>query len=79
MTTEQQDGPKQQLSDAIDKLAYKTWDLKHRTDRTMANHHNKQNIIALLDQINNITASITDLNSNLDSILSLPPNTNFDT
>ncbi|KAG2206362.1 hypothetical protein INT45_001442 [Circinella minor] len=74
-----QNGPKQQLSDAINKLASKTRDLKYRIDRTMINNNNEENIIALLQQINNMTANVTDLSSNLDNILSLPPNTNFDT
>ncbi|KAG2216680.1 hypothetical protein INT45_007681 [Circinella minor] len=74
-----QNGPKQQLSDAINKLASKTRDLKRRIDRTMINNNNEENIIALLQQINNMTANVTDLSSNLDNILSLPPNTNFNT
>ncbi|KAI7846628.1 hypothetical protein BDC45DRAFT_542703 [Circinella umbellata] len=74
-----QDTPKQQLSDAINKLASKTRDLKRRIDRTMVNNNNEQNIIALLEKINNMTANVTDISSNLDNILSLPPNTNFDT
>lgn len=76
---QQQIGPKQQLADAINKLASKTRDLKRRIDRTMVNSNDEQNIIALLEQINNMTDNVSNLSNNLDNILSLPPNTNFDT
>ncbi|KAI7847924.1 hypothetical protein BDC45DRAFT_541505 [Circinella umbellata] len=52
-----QNSPKQQLSDAINKLASKTRDLKRRIDRKMINNNNEETITALLEQINNMTAN----------------------
>lgn len=76
---QRQTGPKQQLSDALNKLASETRDLKRRFDRRMINNNNEQNIIALLEQINNIRDNVSDFSNSLDNITSLPPNTNFDT
>ena len=76
---QQQIGPKQQLSDAINKLASETQELKYRFDRTMINNNNEQNIIALLEQINNMRANASDFYNSLDNVTSLPPNINFNT
>ena len=70
---------KDQLQNAIDCLVSRATALKRRINRSAitGNNNNSNNITDIIQQINVLTESTSNIDSSLNDILSLPPNSNF--
>ena len=70
---------KDQLQTAVNRLVSRATALKRRVNRSAItnNNNNNNNITNIIQQIDALTQNISNVDSDLDDILSLPPNSNF--
>ncbi|KAI7858359.1 hypothetical protein BDC45DRAFT_531563 [Circinella umbellata] len=70
---------KDQLQAAINRLVSRANALKRRVNRSAiaSNNNNNSNINNIIQQIDALTQNISNVDSDLDDVLSLPPNSNF--
>ena len=69
---------KDQLQTAVNRLVSRATALKRRVNRSAITSNNNNNITNIIQQIDALTQSILNVDSDLDDILSLPPNSNFE-
>ena len=70
---------KDQLQTAINRLVSRATALKRRVNRSTinSNDNNNNNMTNIIQQIDALTQNISNVDSDLDDVLSLPPNSNF--
>ncbi|KAG2214631.1 hypothetical protein INT45_003119 [Circinella minor] len=69
---------KDQLHNSINRLVSHATALKHRVNRSAITSNNNNNTTNIIQQIDALIQSILNVDSDLDDILSLPPNSNFE-
>ncbi|KAG2214921.1 hypothetical protein INT45_008121 [Circinella minor] len=69
---------KDQLHNSINRLVSRATALKRRVNRSAITSNNNNNTTNIIQQIDALIQSILNVDSDLDDILSLPPNSNFE-